>query len=354
MPSSARPKLGLALGGGALRGTAHVGVLRTLEAADLAPDLVCGTSMGAMVAGLYACGWSPSRMQELAMGLELQDLYDAHLNPRTLLRMGAKVLFDALRLPSGLLGHAPTGLVAGKRIESLLRRWTGQKRVSACSPPAAFVATDLISGERVVFGTGLDPGPWVSSARNGARIRHLRASHAPVTVCLDAAGVAEAVRASIAIPFVFEPKAIAGRLLVDGGVVDNVPADVAEAMGADVIVAIDLGWRPKADQPAPDDIADVLVRSFDVMAAEITRLRWQVLAGRSGGGVGERAAHTLGGPARERPLVSSPFPGALLLCPRVPPIGLTEFDRIPECIAAGEEAAQAALPALKRLLVRAG
>lgn len=354
MRSSVRPKIGLALGGGALRGTAHIGVLRALEAAGLAPDLVCGASMGAMVAGLYACGWSPSRLQKLALGLELPDLYDTHFHPRTLLRMGAKVLFDALRIPSGLLGHPPTGLIGGQRIEALLQRWTGQKPLSACSPPAAFVATDLISGERVVFGTGLDPGPWVSTARNGVRTRHIGASHVPVTTCLEAARVAEAVRASIAIPFVFEPKTIAGRLLVDGGLVDNVPADVAEAMGADVIVAVDLGWRPTADEPAPDDIADVLVRCFDVMAAEITRLRWQVLARRIGGAVGERGGRAMGGPLGERLLVSSPSPGALLLCPRVPPIGLTEFARIPECIAAGEEAAQAALPALRRLLARAG
>ncbi|HEX6970872.1 MAG TPA: patatin-like phospholipase family protein, partial [Limnochordia bacterium] len=228
MGTTDRPRLGVALGGGALRGTAHIGILRALERSGLTPDVIAGASMGAVVAGLYACGWTPDRMEELAVGLELRDLYDPHLHPGTLLRMAGKVVADFLHLPAGLLGQPPRGLIAGERIEALLHRWTGGRRVAECRPRAAFVAVDLLSAERVVFSAGPSGG---RRAQRGGGTNGLR-TRAPRTFHLEASTVAEAVRASIAIPFVFEPKQLGHRLLVDGGLLDNVPADVVRGMGA--------------------------------------------------------------------------------------------------------------------------
>lgn len=213
-----RPRVGLVLSGGGARGLAHVGVLRALEAMRVPIDVVAGTSMGAIVGGLYASGLSPD---EIASAIDTLD-WEAILSetpPRSALDF--RVRTEERRTPVSMeigLGGAgirlPGGLLAGQRLGLLLRRHT--LRVAAIESfaelptPFAAVATDIERAERVVLRSG---------------------------------ELVEALRASMAIPVIFSPVEIGGRLLVDGGIVDNLPVDVAREMGADVVIAVDASPR---------------------------------------------------------------------------------------------------------------
>jgi predicted acylesterase/phospholipase RssA len=177
----ARKKLGLALGSGAARGFAHIGVLSALERHNLRPDFIAGTSIGAAVGAVYCAGKSPADLCQLSITTEWQDLID-------------------FTVPK-------SGMIAGKRVEKYISELTGSKRFDELQIPLQVVATDLKGSHRVVLSEG---------------------------------DVARAIRASISIPGIFVPASIGGRELVDGGLVDPVPFDVVREMGAEVIIAVDL------------------------------------------------------------------------------------------------------------------
>jgi NTE family protein len=179
------PRVALVLGGGAARGFAHVGVLRVLEEAGIPVELVVGTSVGALVGALYADGHDARALEHLARDLDRDDFFDFGLAP-------------------ALFG---TGLAKGERLEAWMTDHLRTLRIEQLELPFAAVATDLGDGSVVV---------------------------------LDRGEVARAVRASSAIPGVFEPVELGGRLLVDGGVVANLPVKAARDLGADVIVAVDV------------------------------------------------------------------------------------------------------------------
>lgn len=184
-------KWGLVLGGGSARGLSHIGILKVLEKNNLRPDYVSGTSIGAAIGALYCTGMSPEYMKNLCLTTEWQELLD-------------------FTVPK-------TGILAGNKVESLIARLTNNCSFSDLVIPLRVVATDLISAKKVVFSEG---------------------------------NLAKAVRASISIPGIFSPVVIDRHELVDGAIVDPVPVDVVRGMGAEIVVAVDLGLQLGATEIA--------------------------------------------------------------------------------------------------------
>jgi len=274
-------KVGLALSGGGARGLAHIGVLKVLEQERIPVDLLAGTSMGGLIAAAYAAGLDPGFMEQEALRMS---------KLRRLLRLVADT-----SLPRG-------GLFEGQKVYEYLVTLLGNQTFTNMRLPLALTAVDLVTGREVILREGL---------------------------------VADAVRATIALPGVFTPVERCGQLLVDGGLLDNVPANLARCMGADVIVAVDVTaanglasspiQTPQHRRYVPDGLAntvEVLWRSLAVMMADINRRRL----------------------AEARPEV--------IIQPAIPP-GVTVlggFPRASELIAAGEEATLEALPHIRGLL----
>ncbi len=302
-----RPKLGLALGSGSARGWSHIGVLEVLAEAGIEPDIVCGCSIGSLVGAAYVAGQLP-RLKEFALSLTWREI--------------AKLL--DVKLTGG-------GLIGGEDIRTLLRHLDIDKSIPDYAKPFAAVATDLDSGREV----------WLREGQ-----------------------IEDAVRASISLPGIFSPVAQGNRWLVDGGLVNPVPVSVCRALGADIVVAVNLNGelvgryeaqRRKAaaaanggsefvtrlveQMPLPLRVPaaailpklggatpslpgyfDVLMSSINVMQDQITRARM----------------------AGEPPHVS--------LVPRLGDVKLLEFNRAAEIIAEGRASAEAALPMIKRYL----
>ncbi len=212
MKSKQRPTVGLALGSGGARGFAHIGILKVFEAHGIPIDLMAGSSMGSLIGALYANDIKPHMMEKLALNLKRKHWLD--------------VIVPNL------------GFVAGEKIKELIRLLTHGKRIEQLAKPLAIVATDIETGERVVFREG------------------------PVD---------QAVRASIAIPGIFVPERVGERLLVDGGVIDRVPITVAREMGADIVIAVDVAQFDVKMKVS--SIFDVIAQAIDVMEREILRHR---------------------------------------------------------------------------------
>ena len=199
-PVAAKPRIGLALGGGAARGFAHIGVIKVLESHGIVADYVVGTSAGAVVGSLYAAGHDAFAMQKIAQQLDEKIFADWTLGGR--------------------------GFLKGEALQDFVNQHLGRRPLEKLNKPFATVATDLNSGERVVFRTG-DSGL--------------------------------AVRASAAVPGVFQPTQFRGRSYVDGGLTSPVPVQAAREMGADIVIAVDISDRPEGqpvEQPGRDPVAD--------------------------------------------------------------------------------------------------
>ena len=217
-PSAGRPKIGLALSGGGAKGIAQIGVLKVLEELRVPVDYVAGTSMGAVVGGLYATGMTPGEIEEAIKSIDWDDLLEDK-PPRRDRSFRRKS--DDLRYLADLeLGFSrgkllwPGGLKTGQKLmvalQSLTLKAAGVHDFDRLPIPFRCVAADISNGDMVVLGEG---------------------------------DLSYAIRASMAIPGVFSPVELDGRLLVDGGVVNNVPVDVVKAMGADVVIAIDISGQ---------------------------------------------------------------------------------------------------------------
>ncbi|WP_332775760.1 patatin-like phospholipase family protein [Polaromonas sp.] len=206
------PRLGLALGGGAARGFAHVGVIAALEEAGLKPDLVVGTSAGSLVAALYASGKSSAQLQQTALNMEEVAITD------WMLPIVGRGMFRG-----DALARYVNDLVAGRLIENM--------RI-----PLGIVATDLGSGQAMLFQRG-DTGT--------------------------------AVRASSAVPAVFVPVKINDREYVDGGLVSPVPVRFARQMGAELVIAVDISSPPEAN-PAGGTL-QILLQTFAIMGKSINQ-----------------------------------------------------------------------------------
>lgn len=210
-----KPKVGLALGGGAARGFAHVGVIQVLEEAGLKPDLVVGTSAGSLVAALYAAGRNGTQLQQVAESMDEAAITDWTLP-----------LFNRGLLRGEALARYVNGLAANRTIEQM-------------PLPLGIVATRLDTGEGVLFQRG-DTGT--------------------------------AVRASSAVPAVFLPVRIGGSEYVDGGLVAPVPVRYARQMGADIVVAVDISAAPEGN-PSGDPL-QILLQTFAIMGKSINR--WEL------------------------------------------------------------------------------
>lgn len=202
------PRLALALGGGAARGFAHVGVIEVLEQAGIRPDVVVGTSAGSVVGALYASGMNPRALREAALSLEEGMLGDWSLQVR--------------------------GVLRGKALQDTVNRWVGGRAIERFALPYAAVMTDLYDGS-------------MRLARSGD------------------AGLA--VRASSAVPGVFEPVRIGEREYVDGGLVSPVPVRAARSMGADLVLAVDISSKPRFQET--DTLPRVLLQAFAIMSQHL-------------------------------------------------------------------------------------
>jgi len=207
-----KPKIGLALGSGGARGFAHLGILKVLKEANISIDFIAGSSMGALVGGLYGAGHDLERLYKLATAFRRKYYLD----------------FTVPKM----------GFISGQKVKEFIRMFTMGKSLEQLSPQLWVVATDIKSGEKVIFKEG---------------------------------SLAEAIRASISIPGIFIPEKINGRLLVDGGVVDRVPVSVVREMGADIVIAVDVS-HVKGDVEITS-IFDVILQSIDIMQDELARLK---------------------------------------------------------------------------------
>lgn len=204
------PKIALVLGGGGTRGFAHVGVIKALEAQGIVPDIIVGTSVGSAIGALYAAGYSGFQLQEISIPMKEEKVIDWSWPNR--------------------------GLFIGKPLETFINKAVKQAPLEKLRRTFAVVATDLASGEEVVFRTG---------------------------------NTGIAVSASCAVPGVFQPVVINGRSYVDGGLVSPVPVSVARAMGADFVIAVNISNLPQ-NNPT-DTTVEVLLQTFDIMSQTINR-----------------------------------------------------------------------------------
>lgn len=209
-PPRVPPKLGLALGGGAARGFAHIGVIQVLEEAGLRPDFVAGTSAGSVVAALYASGKTGAQLQQIGESMEEAAITDWTLP-----------VFNS-------------GILRGDALARYVNQQVGGRSIENMNVPLGIVATDLYSGEMMVFQRG-DTGL--------------------------------AVRASSAVPAIFQPVKISGRSYVDGGLVSPVPVRAARSMGAQVVLAIDITSPP--DSSGSDNTITVLLQTASIMGKSI-------------------------------------------------------------------------------------
>ena len=201
-----RPLIGVAFGGGALKGTAHIGVLKVLAEYGIPIDMVAGTSIGSAIAAMYASGMDWQQMHQAFFTSDIDSLVKVR--------------------PSRM------GMIPADGYQAMVRAITGGRRLEDMSIPCGIVAVDLVSRKKIVFQRG-DTGL--------------------------------AVRASSAIPGIFTPVLLNGMVLVDGYVLDNCPGDVLREMGADIVIAIDLAYP---DSSTPSNMLDIVSRSLSISAAE--------------------------------------------------------------------------------------
>ena len=233
-----RPKVGLVLGGGGALGLAHVGVLRALEEQRIPIDFIAGTSMGSIIAGFYASGMSPDEMQVFLESLDWDEVMSDE-TPRRELYFRRKQDDQRYLFEMGLNFRGPkmgTGMAAGQKFNNLLQlatlRSAAITNFDRLPIPYRAVATDLQSGTAHV---------------------------------LDHGNLATAMRASMAVPGVFTAVELEGRVFVDGGIVDNLPVDVVKAMGADVVVAVDVGSDADVVDPASlKSLSGILGRTYTI------------------------------------------------------------------------------------------
>ncbi len=300
--------VGLALGGGGLRGAAHIGVLKVLQAEGIVPGFLAGTSAGSVVAGLFAAGYSPDKIASLLAGVTPGDLWDPALGRGFLLLLGLTgfLPLDTTFSPHWI-PHLPLGLLKGEKLERLLLKVTRNLYFHQLPLPLAVVATDLNSGAGVIF---------CSPAT-----RERLAPHLPGRVFLTDQPLGVALRASTAIPGIFFPKQVGKRMLVDGGLKNNVPAAIVKAWGSRVVLAVDLEFASQRDDRI-GNFLEVMIQTTDIMGQTITDLQ---LAG---------AAH-------------------YVLYPQIYNMNLLALDKIPAAIERGAQVTAEALPKIKELIRRA-
>ena len=290
-----QPKIGLVLSGGAARGLAHVGVLKALEEQGIRVDAIAGTSMGAVIGGLYASGYKIDELEKLALDIDWQEALSDD-PPREDIPFRRKqddrdfLVRQKLSFrDDGSLG-LPLGVIQGQNLslllESLLAHSSDIRDFDKLPIPFRAVATDIVNGDKVVF----------------------RKGHLP-----------QVIRASMSIPAVFAPVEINGQLLVDGGRVDNIPVDVAREMGVDRVIVVDIG-TPLRPRKQLTTVFDILNQSTTLMTRSNSEVQ-----------------------------LASLTPDDILIQPALSAIGATDFGRSQDIISAGYRATQALAPRLADL-----
>ena len=208
-PPPTPAKIGLVLGAGASKGFAHIGVLKVLEANKIPIHLIVGTSVGSFAGSLYASGYDAFELQKLSFSIERTDIVD-------------------LILPDN-------GFIKGEKLEEYINKMVKNTPLERLKIPFYAVATDIQSGEEVIFGTG---------------------------------NTGTAVRASCSVPGVFRPVKIGDRMYVDGGVVSPVAVDAARKYGADVVIAVDIS--SSVDSPKPQGTIDTILQSINIMYSKLS------------------------------------------------------------------------------------
>lgn len=253
-PPPKPPKIAFALGGGAARGFAHVGVIKMLESQGIQPDLIIGTSAGSVVGAIYASGANGFQLQEITFDLERAAFADWQLFSR--------------------------GLLKGEKLQMFVDEKVGRRKIEQLPRRFAAVAAKLRTGEAVVFQTG---------------------------------DVGLAVRASSAIPGVFQPTVIDNEEYVDGGTVSPVPVRFAKQLGADLVIAVDVS--APVEEAREDTTLGTVLKAFDIMGSSLRRAE---------------------------------LPEAdVVIAPDVHGIKAADFESKQRAILAGEKAALAAIPAIR-------
>ncbi len=206
---TAAPKVALVLGGGAVRGFAHIGVIKALEAQGIVPDMVIGTSAGSVVGALYTGGYSGFELQKIAFQMDEASVGDWALPDR--------------------------GFIKGETLQNFVNNALQNRPIEKLNKVFAAIATNLQTGEQVVFRRG---------------------------------NVGKAVRASSSVPGIFQPTNIGGHEYVDGGLTSPVAVKAARGMGADIIIAVDISAKPKSAKIK--NSVDVLLQTFNIMGQSIS------------------------------------------------------------------------------------
>ena len=254
MKKNIKKKIALVLGGGAARGIAHIGALKVLKRHKIPINMVVGTSIGSIVGAVYALGVSLKNLEEVALKTGWQDLANFALSK--------------------------TGFLEGKNLERVIREAIEEKGFSDLKMPLAIVTTDIESGEEFVITSG---------------------------------DLAKSIRASCSIPGIFIPARIEGKMLVDGGLRSTVPSEVAKRIGADFVIAIDVGYCVRKGKIS--NIFQVLFQSIQIIGNELSK--------------------------HER------MPSDVVIeVPLGQDIDQMAFDKAAEIISIGEKAAEAAMPGL--------
>jgi NTE family protein len=292
--SQARPKIGLVLAGGGAKGAAHVGVIKVLEELGVPIDYIAGTSMGAIVGGLYASGMSADQLADAVRSIDWNDIFND--KPARENRDFRRKLDDEGFLTKYKFGfkdgkfQLPRGVVDGQKLNLALRslaiRAVGIQDFDKLPIPFRAVAADIETGESVVLGSG---------------------------------DLGTAMRASMAVSAVFPPVEIDGRLLVDGGLTNNLPMDVARQMGADILIVVNFP-SPLKKRKDLNSAASILFQSLDLLIKQNSRIQLKTLR-----------------------------PEDVYIEPKLGDIGAGSFDRAADAIPLGEQAARLLSSRLKKL-----
>ncbi|MCX2863052.1 patatin-like phospholipase family protein [Paucibacter sp. PLA-PC-4] len=291
-----RPKLGLVLSGGGARGLAHVGVLKVLERERIPVDLITGTSMGAIIGGLYASGMSAADLERELLPLAWDRVFASRVERQNLSQRRKEEDFEfSAVLELGMRDgefRAPQGTLSSRGLEILLRRYTQPVRnieqFDALPTPFRAISTDMESGSQVVS---------------------------------DQGDLALAMRSSMSVPGVFAPVETKGRILGDGGLVNNLPVDVARRQGAERLIAVNVG-TPLAARETLSSLVGVTAQMINILTEQNVQ--------RS---------------------IASLWAEDVLITPELGKLGSGDFDRARDLIQQGERAAEAMLTQLRPLAV---
>lgn len=283
-------EFGLALSGGAIRGAAHIGVLKALEEENLYPSWISGSSAGSIVAGLYSIGYSPTEIEDIALSLG-SEVYD--LNITGLLN---GVLKLAIGKPCTF-----SGIIKGNKLEKLIKRLTKAQSIKDCNIPTAITGVDINNGRTIYYMSNK-----ISFVDNKQYMY------------IDDVALYKAIRASISIPVIFKPTVIDGLTLVDGGVTDNLPGTILKQMGAKRVLGVYLGYCGQLVKGI-DNIVEIANQSLDIMQYNMIRSNNNNLD--------------------------------YIINPKLYDVSLTDFNRMPECIEKGYKITKENIRDIKKAII---